>query len=168
MQQVKKYALRFEKLCWALIPLTLISPVLVWFFGDNLLNSTYGPDIANFELWQRGVMALLGLTEALFVVYGLTVCIQIARLFQKGEVFSPQTAALFARLRSSSLYCGLYSTILGMIIYRIIMPTMPMHVTVAMLGSMALLYFFIFSFLSVLAFLVSKAVTLQKDQDLTV
>jgi len=168
MKQVKKYARRFEIVCWVLIPLVLISPVLVWFFGDNLLNSTYGPDIANFGLGKRGIMALLGLSETLFVAYGLTVCITIARLFQAGEVFTPKTAALFARLKTISLFWALYGLSLGIVVSRIIMPAMPLSVAATMFGTSALFSFFIFSFLSILAFIVSKAVTLQKDQDLTV
>jgi len=165
---VKVYARRFELLCMVIIPLVLIATPMIWFFGDKLLDSTYGIDLKSFSLIKRLAVVSVELISSFMLVYGLSLCIQIARLFQKDEIFSPRTASLFARVSRISGWWGLYNIITGACINRLLAPHLPIQLSIFALCSAAMFYLFIFVFLSILAILVAKASSLQHDQDLTV
>lgn len=165
---VKVYARRFEILCKAFIPLVLIVSALVWFFGDKLMDSTYGFDLQSFSLMKRCTLFLADFAGDLLVVYGLSICIKIARLFQQSEDFTPLTTALFNRLSKVAAWWGAYRMIWIICFYSIVMPNYPIQLAIFSVGASGLFYLFIFVFLSMLATLVSKASALQGDQDLTV
>ncbi len=165
---VKTYARGFELICMGLIPLVLSFPALVWFFGDKILDSTYGIDLATFSVGQRFGMFLLDCVSSFLVVYGLSLCIRIARYFKQGEVFTPVTAALFARVSKVAAWWGLYNMIELLGTYLFLMPNNPKQLSILLWGVAGLMYLFIFIFLSILATLVAKASELQNDQDLTV
>lgn len=165
---VKLYARRFEILCMVFIPIVFIVPGLVWFFGDKLMDSTYGLDLKTFSLIQRLGMFLLDSISSAFVIYGLSICVKIARLFQQGEVFSAATAVYFSRLSKIAAWWGLYNMAEMVFLYGFLMLKAPKQVAVLALGVGGLMYLFIFIFLSILATLVAKASELQNDQDLTV
>jgi hypothetical protein len=165
---VKVYARRFEILCMVFIPLILIIPAFVWFFGDKLMDSTYGIDLKSFSLMKRFALFLADFAGDLLVVYGLCVCIKIARLFQKSEIFTLLTTALFSRLSRLTAWWGAYRMIWIICFYGMVMPNYPIRLAIFSIGASGLFYLFIFVFLSMLATLVSKASVLQGDQDLTV
>jgi len=165
---VKVYARRFEMLCMAIIPLVLIATPVFWLFGDKLMDSTYGIDLKSFSLVKRLAIVVVELVSSLLVVYALSLCIQIARLFQKDEIFSPRTASLFAHVSKIAGWWGLYNIIIGVCINRLLVPNLPIQLTIAAFFSATMLYLFVFVFLSILAILVAKASSLQHDQDLTV
>lgn len=165
---VKVYARRFEILCMAFIPLVLVMPAILWFFGDKLTDSTYGIDLKSFSLMKRFVLYIIDSAGDLLVVYGLGVCIQIARLFQKSEDFTPLTTVLFTRLSRIAVWWSVYRILWIIFFYAIIMPNYPIQLAIFAVGASGLFYLFIIVFLSMLATLVSKASVLQGDQDLTV
>ena len=165
---VKVYARRFELLCMAFIPLVLIVPALVWFFGDKLMDSTYGLNLQSFSLMKRFALFLADFAGDLLVVYGLCVCIKIARLFQKSEDFTPLTTAFFARLSRVAAWWSVYRMIWIIFFYAMVKPNYPIQLAIFTVGASGLFYLFIVVFLSMLATLVSKASALQGDQDLTV
>lgn len=167
MKQLKMYARRFEILSWFLIFLALISPFRDWFLGSRFLNNTYGLDIECFTLWQRAIMVALSLAQSLFVVYGLIVCIRIARFFQEGEIFTSKTATLFQRLPDVFLYWAVYGTILNAV-GRVLVKRFTSTPVTIISGNGLLANCFIYGLLLIFAFLMSKAVTLKKDQDLTI
>jgi len=165
---VKKYARRFEILCMVFIPVVVLVPVLLWFFGDKLTDSTYGINLANFSFMQRFAFFLTDFVGDVLVVYGLCLCIKIARLFRKSEVFTPLTTALFARLSRITAWWGIYRMLWIICFHGLVMSSYPLQLTLFAIGASALFYLFIFVFLSMLATLVSSASVLQGDQDLTV
>jgi hypothetical protein len=165
---VKVYARRFEILCMTFIPLVLTVPALVWFFGDKLMDSTYGIDLKNSSLMKRFALFLADSAGDLLIVYGLSVCIQIARLFQKSEDFTPLTTALFTRLSRVAAWWSVYRMIWVVSFYGMFMRNYPIQLAIFTIGASGLFYLFIVVFLSMLATLVSKASVLQEDQDLTV
>lgn len=165
---VKTYARRFEILCIMLIPVVLLVSALVWFCGDKLMDSTYGINIASFPLIKRFAIFLADFIGDLFVAYGLYLCIKIARLFQKSEVFTPLTTTLFTQLSRVAIWWGVYRMIWIISFYAMIMSQHPFQLTIFAVGASGLFYLFICAFLSILATLVSKASVLQGDQDLTV
>ncbi len=165
---VKTYARRFELLCMGLIPLVLAAPALLWFFGDKILDSTYGIELATFSLEKRLGMFLLECISSAFVAYGLWLCIKIARCFKRGEVFTPVTADLFARVSKVAACWGLYNMLKLLGIYLVLTSHETNQFSMLLLGVAGLVYLFIFIFLAIFATLVAKASELQKDQDLTV
>ena len=165
---VKVYARRFEILCMAFIPLVLVMPAILWFFGDKLTDSTYGIDLKSFSLMKRFVLYIIDSAGDLLVVYGLGVCIQIARLFQKSEAFTPLTTVLFTRLSRIAAWWSVYRMLWIIFFYAMVMQNYPIQLAIFAVGASGLFYLFIFAFLSMLATLVSKASVLQGDQDLTV
>ena len=165
---VKAYANRFELLCVGLIPVVLIAPALIWFFGDKLMDSTYGLHLASFSFLKRFSLFLISSIGSLFVAYGLWLCVQIARHLKKDELFASNTAELFARVSRIAAYWGLYNVLEIIGYYLFIIPNIPKPLMILTLGMHMLFYFFIFIFLTMLATLVAKASDLQQDQDLTV
>jgi hypothetical protein len=165
---VKTYAYGFEILCKGLIPLVALASVLLWFFGDNFTDSTYGLHLANFSFWQRSTMFLIDSIGVLLVIYALWLCIRIARHFQSGEIFTASTAMLFARVSKIAVWWGLYNIIEIIGFNLLFMPEYPKKVMILAIGASGLFYLFIIIFLSMLATLVAKASELQQDQDLTV
>jgi hypothetical protein len=117
---------------------------------------------------KRFVLFLIDSAGDLLVVYGLGICIQIARLFQKSEDFTPLTTALFTRLSRVAAWWSVYRMVWIICCYAIVMPNYPIQLAIFSVGASGLFYLFIFVFLSMLATLVSKASALQGDQDLTV
>ncbi len=132
------------------------------------MDSTYCVDLANLSLLQRSAALCVDLVSNALVIYGMTLCIKIARLLQKDGAFTHSTVTFFTRLSKVSAYWGLYNmaTVIGY--YTFVMVNMPLRVRMLGLVSSGLFFLFIFVFLSVLATIVSKACVLQNDSDLTV
>src|SRR5581483_10308721 len=106
---VSRYARIFQALCVALIPVILLSSPFIWFFGDKFTDATYGLNLANFSLLQRAYMVFLEAISNSLVVYGLVLLIRIARNFQKNEIFTTATVALFLKLRRIAGVWALYT-----------------------------------------------------------
>lgn len=165
---IKFFARFFEIVCIVLIPILVAMPIYTWFFGDKLLDSTYGFDLASFSFMKRLAFCFLGMISTAFISAGLILFIRISRLFQRGEFFSPATAELFARLSRGSLWWGLYTFVVNIACTQTLMIKWPMKLKIVNIGVSALFALFIFAFFSIVATLVSKATKLQDDQDSTV
>jgi Protein of unknown function (DUF2975) len=165
---VNRYARVFEILCMILIPVVLLSSPLVWFFGDKFTDATYGLNLASFTLTQRTYLALIELVSNAMVTYALIMLIRIARNFQKDQIFTATTVALFMQLRKVAGWWALYTIVYTILFHSYFTTTIPMHILIASLGAVLVTYIFIFVFLSILATLIIKATQLQGDQDLTV
>lgn len=163
---VKTYARGFELLCKALIPIVFITPFILWFFGDTILESAYELKMSHFTFWQRSLLLLVHWGSSALVAYGLWTCSQIAHFFRQGEVFTAYTVALFWRLSKIAACWGIYNLAIQSAFFVFLVPHNTKLLALLVFGS--LIYLFVFIFLSLLATLVARASDLQKDQDLTV
>ena len=165
---IKFYARCFEVLCMVLIPIIYIAPVLMWFYGDKLLDSSYGIKLADFSLMKRLLIIGVATVGNCIFVYGLCLFIKIMRLFQNNEIFSTRTATLFQRVSNIILVWGVGSIAITIFSHKIIFPTMPLMLRCSLIGSTILMYFFIYIFIDIFSRLIFEATQLQKDKDLTV
>ncbi len=165
---IKFYARCFEVLCMVLIPIIYIAPVLMWFFGDKLLDSSYGIKLADFSLMKRLLIIGVATVGNSIFVYGLCIFIKIMRLFQNNEIFSTRTAGLFQRVSNIILVWGLSQIVISILFHKIVLPTMPIMLRCSLIGSSILMYFFVYVFIDIFSRLIFEATQLKKDQDLTV
>lgn len=164
---VKIYARRFELLCIAIMFFVLTIPIIIWFFGDKLMDSSYGVILGNFSLTQRFIFFFTDYISSMLSIYALHLCIKIARIFQQGKAFTPDATTLFARLRKVTMCIGFYN-ILWYLGFDLCLSHRPVPLILFFIGATGLQYMFTFVFLSMFATLLFKASELQQDQDLTV
>lgn len=165
---VSRYARMFEILCTILIPVVLLIAPLLWFFGDNLTDSTYGLHIASFSFQQRLFFVCLDTVGVMLIVYCLVLLIRIARNFRRNEIFTGTNVNMFLRLRSIAGIGALYNVLYMALFPLFITTTFPVYLLISSVISTGLVYGFVYIFLSLLATLIVKATELQGDQDLTV
>jgi hypothetical protein len=164
---VKNYARHFELLCIGLMFLVLTVPIIVWFFGDRLMDSSYGVNLKTFSIAQRIALFLTDYVASALSLFALFLCIKIARIFQEGKAFTPATTSLLAQLRKVAFMTGSYN-ILWYICFDYFFTTRPLAFILFFTGANLLNYLFTFVFISMFATLIFKASELQQDQDLTV
>lgn len=164
---IKVYARCFEFLCLSFIFFVVAIPLLVWFFGDNMMDSTYGINLKSFSSAQRLLLLLSDYIASALFISGLVLCIKIARKFQQGRVFTSDITVLFTRLGKIAAVSGIYNMI-WCVSFDVFLSQQPLSLTIFFTATNGLRYLFIFVFLSLFASLVSQAGELQQDQDLTV
>lgn len=152
---VNRYARVYEILCMLLIPLVLLAPVLWAFMG-------------NYTFLERIGFAFSETIGGLFILYGLVILIRITRLFQKNEIFTKSTVALFLQLRRISLWWALWNIAFNVFFFSFINTNNSPSILITALGVIVVIYLFMFVWLSIFTALIIKATELQGDQDLTV
>jgi len=168
VKNVKKYAHILEALCIVLIPVVLFMTTVMWFFGDNFFNSTYGVDLHQFSMMQRLGLYVIQIISSFMVVYGFITCIKLARSIQHGLLFTQQNVTLFSRLANIATWWSAYNMAEGIFFQSFVFVKNPKFFTALFLGASSLIYLFVFIFSSILATIISKAGSLEKDQELTV
>lgn len=162
-----------EGLFLVLIPVLITFSLMNLFFpnvllDEKILDTLYGFNVSKLSTAQFSLLLVINIISIGFIAYGLWLGAKIARLFSQGDLLTEPSACFFYKLKTISLYWGVFNITQFIGTHKIFMPKMEMGMMVYCVVVHSIIHTFIYIFFAALAAVIAKGAGLQKDQDLTV
>lgn len=165
-----------ETLFLVLIPAIILFNIINAFcpgmlVGENIIAAVeelYGFNVQKLSWSGYSLFILISTIGTAFMSYVFWLGAKIARLFSRDEFFTEASAKQLTKLKSVSLWWGIFNITQMACLSKIFMPKIQLKTLLTSWCTISLFHLLFFIVCAALTALVASGARLQKDQDLTV